>query len=100
MSEEIDFPSIPALLLSKKNNLICFPTSSTGFVHRMRIPTTDQSIQINETFRYAPGSTLFLDLLMPRDYRKQSEGCYSIVVAGKGTAERVSLAKPKSGIPL
>ena len=25
--------------------------------------------------------------------RKQSEGCYSIVVAGKGTAERVSLAK-------
>jgi hypothetical protein len=31
----------------------------------MRIPTTDQSIQINETIRYAPGSTLFLDSLMP-----------------------------------
>jgi hypothetical protein len=32
---------------------------------------------------------------MPRDYRKQSEGCYSIVVAGKGTSERVSLAKQR-----
>jgi hypothetical protein len=56
---------------------------------------TDQSIQINETIRKKPGSTLFLDLLMPRDYRKQSEGCYSIVVAGKGTAERVSFAKQR-----
>lgn len=44
MSEEIEKPSIPALLLSKSNNWICFPTSSTGFVHRMRIPTTVQRI--------------------------------------------------------
>ncbi len=42
---------------------------TTVFLHGIRTSdedsyngTTDQSIQINETIRYAPGSTLFLDL--------------------------------------